>query len=439
LFREFLPLLVAGLVPFGVLALIVTGTALSLVSWQPPLLRTIQFGTENSVSAITAISSDSSGVYAAGFVGYRNVTPTYAFVNKYDLSGNQVWTQHLGDACCTQISSIAKGVDGVYAVGYLAFSFGNYSSFVRKYDLDGNQVWNRFGNYSGVQTSISADSTTLYVAGVNHDSQYYVEDYDLNGTPVWTHTLGNGNAGKIYLFASENSLYVLDAETITSPFQTGGSLIQQYGLDGVLSWNRTCSCDPTGITADSTGVYAMGIVRNSEVAGDGLLSRYDLNGNQLWTAQLSAPSFDVIGHVEGSVDSSGVYLAATRNNGVSVMKYDTSGNHSWSLELPWGYTGIWIHGEVITAQSEWVYVGGDLKPGASGSRNAFVAQIGKSSSLIFFGTNPPISFGIAGLLATATATSILWLRKRLKKRLRRSSAAMRYRTQKIPADMWAWA
>jgi hypothetical protein len=432
LLRELLPVLVAGLVPIAVLALIVIGTTLSLVAWQPPILQTTQFGTADSQNGITALSLDPTGVYAAGFVGYVGAVPSYMFVNRYTLDGHQVWTQQFGNPALSIISAIGVGVDGVYIAGNQGTQ-GIYpvnASFVKKYDLIGNEIWNREfgGGGASAPTTIAVGTSGVFVGGYTNESRPFVKDYDFNGGLVWTRLLSYSN-GYVNAFISPVGLYV-------SSDYANGSLVQKYGVNGTLSWTRTCTCGLARISGDSTGIYGVGTTQTSGGIFDGFLSKYDLNGNQLWTTSFSAPGFDSVRQVEVSADSSGVYLATTTNDlrGI-VMKYDGKGNHVWSVLLPWRTgTGSLTSGDVIAVGDAGVYVGGDSRTSTPNSVG-FIAQITKSSSLVFFGVNPPYSFGLVGLLAALVAISVLSLRRRLKKKLRAPRANVTYRSQKIPGDI----
>lgn len=436
--RELVPVLVAGLVPLAVLTLIVIGTALSLVAWQPPMLVTTQFGTAQSYNGISVMSSDPTGIYAAGFVGGNaglNVTPSYLFVGRYDLDGRLVWTQQIGKPTLSQILGLAVGTDGVYIAGYLGVSAN--SSFVRKYDLNGNQAWNvQFENFTKA-TAISVTASRVYV-GVSPGIGFrdYLDSYYPNGTQIWTRPITNYNyRGVINIYALPSTVYVFDVATRISG--SSGSptitLFQKYDSAGTLMWNSTVSLEASGISGDSGGIYVVGPVQTPG-RSNGFLSKLDFDGNHVWTTNFSAPGFNSVSEIRVSADSSGVYLAATTTDdrGI-VMKYDMDGNQVWSVQLPWKiYTSTSV--VVITVQTTGVYVGGSLDAGSSGEEG-FLAESGKSSSLVFFGTNPPLSFELVALLAAVAVTSVLWLRRRVKKRLRRPSANVTLLSKRIPKDI----
>jgi hypothetical protein len=427
LLRELIPVLVAGLVPFLVLALIVIGTAASLVAWQPPITQISQFGTANSHNGITALASDGTGIYAAGFVGYSNVTPTYLFVSRYDLNGRQVWTQHFGDPCCSQISIIAAGNDGVYVAGDLSSSFGNFSSFVRKYDLNGNLVWNvLFGNGFIPPSTLSVATTGIYVGGFTAGSTV-VKRYSFQGNLLSTQSFGN-NTNRVLTFADTSGIYV----SIVSY----NTLLEKYDPNWTLAWNHTCSCIPTKITGDGAAVYLVGTVA-VEGRQDGFLDKYDLDGNRLWSTKFSAPVYISIDQVDVAVDSSGLYSTQTSfSPGTDiVMKYDGNGNNVWSIQLPWTTGAADDRATAIALTNGGAYVGSEERIDVNGL--AFIALVGKSSSLVFFGTNPPFSFILVALLTALAGACVFWFRRRLKKmKIRTPSTEATFRSQKIPRDAY---
>ncbi len=100
---------------------------------------------------------------------------------------------------------------------------------------------------------------------------------------------------------------------------------------------------------------------------------------------------------------------------------------------------VWLDGyapsDVIALNDSVLYVAGDLPNYNANSGDAFVTVLGKSSSLIFFGVNPPVSFGILGALIIVATTCILWFRRRWKNRRRPPRIDARLRSLKIPADV----
>ncbi len=156
----------------------------------------------------------------------------------------------------------------------------------------------------------------------------------------------------------------------------------------------------------------------------------------LWTSQFGTPGPDAGPFVQNgitamSTDSSGVYTAGfvgyLASGGSSsypfVSKYDFTGRQVWTQHFGKPDSGG-IAG--ISVGRNGVYVGGT-------NGYAFIEELSQSSSLILFGVNPPFSFGLAALLGGLVVTSLLWLRRRWRKKMRPPTIVMR-RGSKEAAD-----
>ena len=101
-----------------------------------------------------------------------------AFAREYDVGGNEVWTRQFGTPVGTPSTedalAIAADATGLFVVGTTNGAFsgqtnaGGTDAFVRKYDVDGNEVWTRqFGTpgFDGAR-GISLDASGgVYVTG----------------------------------------------------------------------------------------------------------------------------------------------------------------------------------------------------------------------------------------------------------------------------------
>jgi hypothetical protein len=130
------------------------------------------------------------------------------FIRKYDSEGNVSWTRQLGTSAFDMATAVAADVSGVYVAGQTdgtlpdQTSTGFADAFVRKYDVGGNVVWTRqFGSSSGAAaTSISAIPSGVYVAGQTVGAlpdqmssgftDAFVRKYDADGSAVWTRQIG---------------------------------------------------------------------------------------------------------------------------------------------------------------------------------------------------------------------------------------------------------
>jgi len=333
------------------------------VEWQ-------SLGKNSSVPVVNEISSGSEGVYVAGRSALFS-----GLVEKYDLDGSLAWTVPF----MTDATGISTDANSVYVVGYLFSNGQTYSYFLRTYDFSGNIVSTSFLSNSTIlqDVSVFSDSSGVYVSGVK------------------------GTDGQVSYF------------------------LRRYDPDGILKWSANCTCE-SGISADSTGIYAMGIA-----FGTGVLSRYDVNGNQVWTKMIPSPDPTGVADLHLSADSSGVDLAMMTGMSGYLMRYDGNGNQVWSIRTLGSLHSIW-------AGQSAVYVGGKAIYGEFTGGDAFVSEYGSSSSLILFWVNPPWSFAILAGVGGAVVLSLVWYGKRVRRRASRPKRTVPPPSSKSPEDHRQW-
>jgi hypothetical protein len=418
--RELIPVLVAGLTPLLVLTLIISGTGLGLVRWQPPLLWADQFGTPgaNIDNSINALSVGTSGVYAGGFVGYPltgyvNPSPSYEFVARYELNGHQDWIRRLGSTNLSSVGAVSAASDDVYVGWYI-----NGTGLVQKYDLTGNLLWSQqFGHEDAPGVSLGAGA--VYAAGRyeiigNGPRSIILQAYNFSGGPIWTNILGNSTTiGSLKVYANSEGVSVAGSDPYGSY-----AFVRMFYANGTLRWNRQllltppifCSCFVTGLSGDSSGIYVAGTLDPYGPRNDMFLRKYDFKGNELWRVQSASTDYAGDFDVQLSTDSSGSYLSMQSAAGnYFLMKYDGNGNNVWSFRVQ-GMIGagpLPSRAMPIAVGENSVYVGGQT------DLYARINAFGGSSSLIFFGLNPPFSFIVlVGLIAGSVASLVLFRRLR---------------------------
>jgi hypothetical protein len=240
-----------------------------------------------------------------------------------------------------------RGVSAADGGVYVSANTG-VTGFVLKYDLNGNELWTRqvgAGSSASVFTSassVSAVANGVYVGGTatgplpgqtwlgGMDEGAFVSKYDPNGNELWTREFGS---------PSDN---VGDGENNTSVWGVGAA------VDGVYVAGAT-----TGALPGQTHIGSIYGNYNS------FLSKYDLNGNELWTRQFGSICNDYASSV--SVGSDGIYVAGGTGPDAYVSKYDINGNLLWSSQLgpPLNCDqGPTTFGNSVSATSDGVYVGG---------------------------------------------------------------------------------
>ncbi len=243
------------------------------------------------------------------------LTATLFFSTSHSSAQNTVWERVIGTSGIEGYTSIVGNNAGeVYIGGSTTGSiegtnFGNqsatqstYDQFVTKYDDAGNVLWTQQFGWAGNDfiRQIALDkSENLFVGGTRSNySQGTVSKFDRFGNNLWTQSILN-----------------------TNPIASGSVIV-------------------TGVADDSTGgVFALGTINRDDI----FLTRFDTNGNQLWTWQIGNYGADTSGEIvpdsQGNVIISGWTRSglfqqnATTTEGF-IAKVDSSGSIVWQNQ--WG-------------------------------------------------------------------------------------------------------
>ncbi len=292
------------------------------------VLWTSQIGTAGDDCAY-AIAVDGSGVYVSGWTygvldGSHAVNANGdAFVRKYDTTGKILWTRQFGTTAEDYANAIAVDATGVYVVGNTLGSLGGpnvgrWDAFVRKYDLNGNVVWtNQFGtDTDDFANGIVVDATGIYVTGFTIGTlsgqsagwwDAFVRKYDANGNVAWTKQFGSAGADYTNAIAADaTGIYVVG-------YTTGSLFGNNAGGWDAWVWK----CDPNGnvlwadqfgtayddfawaIATDADGIQVAGwtggtLSGNSAGGVDAFLRRYTTNGTVIETTQFGSSGNDQI-------------------------------------------------------------------------------------------------------------------------------------------------
>ena len=265
------------------------------------------------------------------------------------------WIRQFGAVSSATNHGVGLEVDasGAYVVGDTSgtlpgqTSVGAYDAYLRKYGADGTVTWTRqFGTIlDDYAIAVVVDTSGAYVAG---------------------HTAGT--------FSGETSAGLLDL------------FLQKDDAAGNVLWTHQFGSPAydyaTAVGADPSGVYIVGYTGGTlpgqTGAGnfDGVLRKYDGNGNELWTRQFGTTGFDYVYAVDS--DSSGVYVAGETSGTFSgqtnaggsdafVRKYASDGTYLWTREF--GTSAADPAFGVATDASS-VYVAGTTRGTFPGETNA---------------------------------------------------------------------
>jgi hypothetical protein len=373
---------------------------------------------------VRALAVAASGVYAVGIC----VAPAVpdAFVTKRDAAGSEVWRHIFGTTRGDSASAVAVDDSGLYVGGYSGplpnqpFVGGDSDAFIRKYDLDGNEVWTRaFGSKTpGVENygrdgvvAIALTSDAVYAVGSSEGplpgqvwlggSDAFVCKYDKNGGLLWLREFGSAPYGDAAhgVAVDATGVYVIGDgyATVDGVWQ---AFVRKYDHDGNLLWHRTFG-DPNalengrGVAVDETGVYIHGATRGTlpgqvPVGGDdNFIRKFTTTGVELWTRQYGTSANDGCGAmvaVPGGVlvvgTTRGTFPGQTAQGGEDgfARKYDPDGNVVWTLQLG---TPQNDPTPAVAVGASGLYIGGSTLgtfPGQTngGSADAYVAKLQRS-------------------------------------------------------------
>ena len=355
-----------------------------------PATKTLTFAAGSPTAIVTVDPTADSTVEAnetvaltlATGTGYTVGTPgaVTGTITNDDGGSTGNWTRLLGTTAYEQSSAIALGSDGALYLG--GFTEGNLhgqtnngfaDGFLTKYLADGTQSWTRLlgtGEYDRAFALAASGDGAIYIAGSsegNLDGQthqgsgdIFLTRYQADGTKSWSRLLGSPaeEAATALTTGGDGSIYVagytqggLDGQS-----NSGGSdgLISKYSATGSRLWTRllgTSSEDrATALARGSDGAIYVAGYTNGGLHGqtnngttDGFLSKYDANGNRLWTQLLGGTAPDLATAVtvgnEGAIYvggySEGNLHGQTSNGGVDafISRYDSNGNRLWTKLL----------------------------------------------------------------------------------------------------------
>jgi len=146
-----------------------------------PAFTVIQFGTTDSDFASDMAIDRAGNVYVVGTIdkgalpGQTSLGEVDAYVRKYDVHGNEIWTRQFGTQSQDHASGVrVDGAGNVYVVGFTRgaltgeTNLGSSDVYLRKYDGDGSELWTRQFGTEGMDMAngIAIDRTgNVYVVG----------------------------------------------------------------------------------------------------------------------------------------------------------------------------------------------------------------------------------------------------------------------------------
>ena len=385
-----------------------TDILLPTVEWIRQFNATDTAGSEQ----VTGISGENE-LYVVGYTehalpGQTDLdTPikTDAFIRKYDIHGNELWTRQFGSVGDDASVGVAANASGAFVVGTVTnWENGEFPmAFVYRFDADGNILWmQKFGSATGsYATDVVIAEASIYVTGTTFDAlpgqtaeglvDAYVRKYDFNGNEIWTRQFGTPGSDQAGQIATDGShVYVAGYTTgnMADQISAGNedAFVTKFDSSGNQLWVRQfgTSADDEGRDIAVTGADLFVVGRTSGTLpgqtsmgeSDSFIRRYDANGNEVWTRQFGTPfndgAFEVaLNNGRVHITGSGLYSAdAQINFDLYVHTLDIDGNQLWAQQF--GSTGYDEANAIHVIGSD-VYVAGTTRgalPGQLDLNNA---------------------------------------------------------------------
>jgi hypothetical protein len=286
---------------------------------------------------------------------------------------------------------------------------GGFDAFVRRYDLRGNKLWTRqFGGPGDDEAAaVTIRRGAIYVAGSSGGqpgtpgvgSDGFVRRYLPNGRLEWKETIHTEGTDRVLAVAVAGSRVYVGGSTDSAVASTnaGGSdaFVEALSTSGGSLWVRQMGTagdeQITGVLVRSGGIFATGSTTGAlggPVGGekDGFLLRLDGGGQLRWLRQFGSPGADEVHGID--MTSTGLLVAGATTGAfldqtllgetdAFLTKYDVKGAQLWTSQFG---TDDFDSGLALTANAHAAYVGGETHgafPGQvnEGDRDAFVTKI----------------------------------------------------------------
>ncbi|MEO1262555.1 MAG: T9SS type A sorting domain-containing protein [Bacteroidota bacterium] len=339
------------------------------------------------------IKANDQGYLIAGeIINVPQVIEKNVYLQKIDDSGDLLWNRQFGGPENESARRVIPSAnDGGYLIIGETTSFGNGGSdvYLIKIDDEGNLEWsNTYGTSEDEEGMGAVETIDGYLVvgsgfnSANSSDDIYVFRIDFSGNIIWDNQYygtAEFDQGADIVATQDGNFALLG---------NSGGVAQDVNLikvtpDGTEIWSRKFGSNFVSaqaveiVSAADGGLVFTGVVEPSSDNNDAFLTRYDLNGNEVWSKIIGRSfTFD---WAEG--------LALTEDGGFAVVGYNSqvgifNNDVSFIKTNAQGdvYTNI-LDGKVFIDEDEEC----DLDVGEKGLREWIVSA--RSATNTFFGTS----------------------------------------------------
>ncbi len=343
------------------------------------LLWTAEYGS-TAQDRVLGVAADATGVYAGGFTmgamtGQKFYGSTDAYVAKYSLTGEQLWLHEFGGPGVDRVQAAASDGTYLYVTGYTSESIyglpfqGEQDCFAQKWNQSGDLIWTLEFGTPGTDRcyGIAVNSNGIFIAGRTDNAftgqvnlgylDGFVTELDFNGNMVWVTEFGTPGVDRGWGIGQDSTgVYVtgrLGAAYPGQPYEgMDDAYVAKFNFSGVLQWLDefgTPDFDRGNAAAtDPTGVYGLGLTGgalpgNVNLGGDDCyLGKWTTAGAPVWMREFGTAGVDQCWGV--ATDPTGVYITGSAganlpgfpkdvDGGFFIEKFDVNGNSLWTQEV----------------------------------------------------------------------------------------------------------
>lgn len=323
-----------------------------------------------------SIGLDSLGnIYIAGYTG-ASASNRDMLLIKYDPDGIQLWNRTIKGSTMESAWALAiDSSDNVYITGERRDDLdGSYYGFIAKYNSQGTMQWSvpLITSGSFYCNDIDIDSNgNLFIIGTFYSLPFYAQacliKFNENGIYQWNRTWGGNSIDEgesLVIDQSSGDIYISG-----STYSFGGNIFMvKYNSAGEYQWNRTwggINYDfGYGLTIDSSSnLYIVGYTNNFGYGNDIALIKYDKNGSLQWNRTWGGVYEDF--GCGASVDSEGkIYIVGYTRDSIGYMdgivsKFDEFGIQLWNYT--WGGSSNEIFHDIVLDSQNNIYICGGTR------------------------------------------------------------------------------
>lgn len=341
-----------------------------------------------------SITKTIDGGYAvAGYTQLNGSSFFDVYVAKLEANNTLAWTKIIGQLYNDFAYSIIQTIDGGYAIAGSTDSLGSNHTkiYIIKINSLGNIQWTK--TYGGnnndygsciIQTSDGgyALSCGTYSFGAGLTDAYVIK-LDSSGIIQWTRTIGGTQYdGGNTIIQTLDGGYAIAGSTISFGFNM---YFIKLDLNGNIQWAESVGGSPRAsdgksIVQSNDGGYVLTGGTYEYGAGDWdvYITKFDINGNLIWTRTVGGVNYDIGNSITKSPDGGYAICGYTESYGmggrdVYLVKVDGNGILQWTKTI--GGTGNEEGNSIVNSNDGGYVIAGYSSSFGAGNTDIYIIKL----------------------------------------------------------------